>query len=439
MRDLAFVAVLLPLLGLSCVRPFVGLLVWSWLSFMNPHRELYGFAAGQSWAMMSFIATIIGCFVGGEPRRLPLNTATVLLALLAVWVTITSFTAMANPAQVWWKWDRTVKMIAGQLLAACLLTSRERIAAMVWVMVISLGYFGVKGGIFTVMTGGAFEVLGPNYTLIADRNHIAVGLLVALPLMNWLRMHSRHAVVRIVLLAAMGCTLLAVVGTQSRGALVSLVAVGGVLWLRSRGKIISGIVIVLAMAAAITFMPDSWVQRMNTIQTYDEDASAVGRLTIWRVALGLALMRPIIGAGFRAVYEQPIVDLIDPAVKARADHSIWLEVLSEQGFPGLALWLGILLAGLVYSMRITARARGRPDLLWAYDLARMSQVSMAAYVTGGSFLSLAYWDYYWTVIVLQGATLALLGRRVAAAETPQAVGATAADWRSPRSGVIVPR
>lgn len=427
MRDLALAAVLVALLAMAAARPFVGVLVWSWISFMNPHREVWGFAQEMPWAMLAFLATLFGCFVAREPKKLALNAATLFLILLAFWVTVTSFTALAPPETVWAKWDRTVKVIAGLLLTATLLTTRHRIAAMVWLLVISLGYYGVKGGIFTIMTGGAFQVLGPDQTMIADRNHIAVGLLVSLPLMNWLRMQARHHVVRVGLLAAMFLTLLASIGSQSRGALVSLIAVAGVLWLRSNGKILSGIAIVLAVATVIMFMPDSWVQRMHTIQDYSADDSAMGRINIWWVGLQLALQRPLVGGGFKAVYQQSIVNLFDPNILARADHSIWLEPLSEHGFVGLAFWFGVLAAGTFYSIQVAARARNRPDLRWAYDLARMGQVAIVAYVTGGSFLSLAYWDYLWTIIVVLGATHALVAE--ALQQAPKAQPIPKADHR----------
>jgi probable O-glycosylation ligase (exosortase A-associated) len=418
MRDLGLASAVLALLGISASgRPFVGILAWSWISFMNPHQEAYGFARTMPLAMLAFIATVIGCVVAKEPKRPAVNAVTVLLTMLAFWVTLTSFTALAPPGPVWWKWDRTVKMIAGLILTAAMLTNQHRVNAMVWLLAISLGYYGLKGGIFTIVTGGAFRVVGPDSSLIADRNHIAVGLLVALPLMNWLRLQARHAIVRHVMAITMLFTLLAAVGTQSRGALISLVAVAGVLWLRSRGKVLSGIAIALAMVGAIAFMPDSWVERMRTIQDYDADASAMGRIWIWWAAWQIALSRPLLGGGFRAVYQQDIVNRFDPSIPARADHSIWFEALSEQGFLGFAIWLGILLAGTAYSFSITRQTRNRPDLGWAQDLARMSQVSITAYVTGGSFLSLAYWDYFWTILVVLGATRKLVAEATREAST----------------------
>lgn len=428
MRDLSFALVVMALLALAAVRPFVGVLVWSWISFMNPHKDVYGFAAGMPWAMLAFLVTIFGCFVAREPKRPPISALTLLFVLFGCWITVTSLLALGPSEQVWWKWDRTVKAIAGLLLTASMLTTEHRIVSLVWLMAISLGYYGVKGGIFTIMTGGAFQVLGPPDSMIADRNHIAVGLLVSVPLMNWLRMHARRHLVRVGLIAAMALTLLAAIGSQSRGALVALMATGFVFWLRSRGKIISGVIVVVAIATVITFMPDSWVERMNTIRSFEADQSAMGRILIWKAAWHLTLMRPLIGVGFRGVYQQDLVNLVDPTIKARADHSIWFETLSEHGFPGFAVWLAILGCGILYSFRITRLTRDRKDLLWAHDLARMSQVAMVAYLSGGSLLSLAYWDYLWTLLVVLGATQALVAKAVAGT-TEAGAAQPAALWR----------
>ncbi len=428
MRDLALTLVLVPLLVMAAAQPFVGVLVWSWISFMNPHREVWGFAQTMPWAMMSFLVMLFGCLVAREPKRPAVNGVTVLMLIFAVGITITSITALGPSEGVWAKWDRTIKVLLGLLLTAALLTERRRIHAMIWLIVISLGYYGVKGGIFTVMTGGGFIVLGPPNSMIKDRNHLAVALLVAIPLMNYLRLQSPYAIVRMGLVAAMVCTLFAVVGSQSRGALLGLAATAGFLWLRSPGKIVSGIGIVAALAVAILFMPASWVERMNTISNYQEDGSAMGRITIWLAIIKLALMRPLVGTGFLGFYQQSVVNMVSPDTMARAAHNIWLEVLGEHGFVVFFVWTGILVFGVLYSIRTTRLARGRPDLQWTVDLARMTQVSIVAYCSGGSFLSLSYWDVAWTLLVVMAATYALVVKAVPvqAAEPVARLG-----WRTP--------
>jgi probable O-glycosylation ligase (exosortase A-associated) len=428
MRDLALASVLMLLLAMAAARPFVGVLVWSWISFMNPHREVWGFAQTMPWAMLAFVATVFGCFVAREPKRPAVNAVTVLLALFAVCITVTSVLALGPPEMVWSKWDRTIKMLAGLLLTASLLTDRWRVHALIWLIVISLGFYGVKGGLFTLVTGGGHIVLGPPESMIGDRNHLSTGLLFSLPLMNYLRQHSRHNIVQLGLVAAMGLTLFSVVGSQSRGALVGLAATGAMLWLRSSGKIVSGVAIGASVLVAITFMPDSWVERMNSMRNFQADDSAMGRVTIWSAAFKLALMRPLVGAGFRGMYVQSIVDRVDPSVIARATHSIWFEALGEHGFPAFLVWLGAMAAGAWYSWRICSLTRHAPGLRWAYDLARMSQVSIVAFCTGGTFLSLAYWDGFWTLMAVIGGvhTMALEQVRSTGA---QVATARPAGWR----------
>ena len=408
MRDLVFIGVVGLLLLIALARPVVGIIVWSWISFMNPHRLVWGPAFSLPWATMAFAATVVGCVMAREPRSFRPTAITLLVGVLAIAVTLTSFAAIGPADAVWDKWERTIKMLIGLLLTAALLTERWRIHALIWIIVLSLGYFGVRGGLFTILTGGGFKVLGPSDSMIADRNHVAVALLFGIPLMNWLRMHSAHAVVRMGLAAAMVLTLFAAIGTQSRGALVAMVAVACMLWLRTRGRILSGLAIAVALVAVLAFMPHSWTERMTTIGEYQEDASAMGRIRIWEAALRIAAARPLTGGGFRSFYDQGVVDAYAPGITARAAHSIYFEVIGEHGFAVFALWLTMILVGYLYTRSIIRMARGRLDLLWASDLARMSQVSMVAYLVGGAFLSLSYWDVFWTLMIVLGATHAMV-------------------------------
>lgn len=404
MRDLAFAVVMLGLLPLAAARPFAGVLLMSWISFMNPHQTLYGFALGVPWAMMAFCATVLGCFVAREPRQPAVNAVTVLLLLFLVCITVTSITAIVPPERVWFKWESVMKMVVGVLLTACLLTSRDRIHALVWLMVVSIGYFGVKGGLFTIVTGGADIVMGPPNSPIGDRNQLSVALLAGIPLMNYLRMHSRHRIVRQGLIAAMLLTLFAVLGSQSRGALVGLAVTTLFLWFRSPHKIVSGMAIAACVAVAVSFMPDSWWQRMHTVETFQEDGSAMGRVLIWKASLQMGLALPWTGPGFNSMYTQSVLNELAPGTRALAAHSIWLEVIGEHGFPTFLVWLGIIVAGVVYSLRIARLARSNPELQWAGDLARMSQVSIVAYASAGSFVSLSYWDLFWAILVVLAAT-----------------------------------
>jgi putative inorganic carbon (hco3(-)) transporter len=390
----------LVILPIVLVRPFVGVLLWSWISFMAPHRLAYGFTSLMPWAMITFFATICGCFLAREPKRLPVNALTVLIVLFLAMITFTTMFALAPWDNVEAKWEAVFKVFFFLLITAALLTSRERIHALIWVMVVSLAYFGIKGGGFTLLGGGTNRVFGPPDSMIRDNNHLATALLVALPLMNYLRMESKHAIVRFAFAATMVLTLFAVVGSYSRGAFVALAAVAGYFWLKTPNKLITGPLIVVALVASIGFMPESWIERMQSIEEYQKDGSAMARLEVWHTAWLMATSRPLTGAGFFATYSQPVVDMFVPGANwVRAVHSIWLEVLAEHGFPTFFVWVCITIAGAIYAHLTIKRAKGVPGLEWCVNLAKMSQVSMIAYLTGGTFLSLSYWDYYFTILI----------------------------------------
>ncbi len=404
MRNLAFMLAMTGMLPMAAARPFAGVLLWSWISFMNPHRLLWGAAASEMpWAYMIFGATVIGCFIAREPKRLVITPIMALIIAFLICITYASFFALAAPEVVFEKYSFVAKTFFFLLITALLLTDHRRIHAMIWIMVIALGYFGIRGGAFALMNGGNYRVLGPPETMINDNNHLAAGLLVMLPLMNYLRLQSKHRIVRIVLLAAMMLTLFSVLASYSRGALIGLAAMSAFLWLRSQRQLVFGAAMVAALAGAVAFMPQKWHDRMNSIGEYQQDESAEGRIKIWQASLAMALARPLTGGGFKAPYTQSIVDKYAPGTTARAVHSIYFEVIGENGFLTFFVWLAMPIVSFVSAQRVIVLTRKEPRLSWANDLARMAQVSIVAYLVAGAFLSLCYWDYFFTLLIVVGA------------------------------------
>ena len=412
MRSLLFSCEMLALLPIVLVRPFVGVLIFCFLSFANLHRLTWGFAGELPWVYLTAIMTLIGCVVAREPKRLPVNATTVLILLFIICIALTSLVALAPAAMVEAKWEAVSKVFFFLLVTAALLTDRHRIHALLWVMVISLGYYGVKGGGFTLLTGGGGRVLGPPSSMISDNNHLAAGLLVTLPVINYLRMQSAHRIVRIGLLLGMILTLFAVVGSYSRGALIGLAAVSFVLWLRSPNKIVTAVVIVVAVAAAVSVMPQEWQDRMWTLQDAEQTDSGQSRLAMWHAAWKMAVARPLTGVGFMGPYDQSVMDIYSPGTGARAVHSIWFETLGEHGFPTLLVWLALSGVAVLNTFAIQRESKRIPELQWCRDLARMAQVSIVAYMVAGTFLSLGYWDFYFTFLVVIAATRMLVRQAV---------------------------
>ena len=398
MRSLFLTVLIIALLPSAFITPFIGVLVWSWISFMSPHRLVWGIGDSLPWAVIVGGVGIAGWLVS-ERRRIPMDATTVLLALLAVLFTISTYYSLV-PDLAWVKWEAILKEFVFFFITAALVTNRVRVHALMWIMVISISYYGIKGGVFTLLTGGNYRVWGPDMSEIADNNQLAAALVMVLPLMNYLGRQSKNEVLRFGSRISMGFCLLSILASYSRGAFVALAAMVLWLWRHTRHKLISAVVIGGTLAGAVTFMPSDWVARISSIQNYEQDASAEGRLQIWATAIKIAVARPLVGGGFYAPYTQSVVDQYSPGVQARAVHSIWLEVLGENGFPAFFVWTALMLVGLANCRFIIRRTKDIPELRWANDLGHMSIVAILGYAVGGSFLSLPYWDFYYTLLVL---------------------------------------
>jgi probable O-glycosylation ligase (exosortase A-associated) len=189
------------------------------------------------------------------------------------------------------------------------------------------------------------------------------------------------------------------------------------LWMlkSSRHKAAIALAAVFGLVALAMVMPDSWYERMGSMGSYQEDTSATGRFDAWKFAFRLALERPLTGGGFRIYGDTPrFLALVPEAPAARAFHSIYFEALGEHGFVGLALFLGVIGAGLAMTARLRKRTRHRPDRAWAYELASMVQVSLIGYAVAGAFLELTFLDLFYAIVLLPTIAANTLDREDAA-------------------------
>lgn len=437
MSSLLLAVVVFAVLPVMFVEPFVGVLMWSWISFMSPMRLVYGIADAIPFALVVGVTCVAGWLFGNR-RRVPLDATTVLLAAFMMVFTISTVFAL-DPVAAWPKWWETTKAFLFFFVTAALLTNRVRVHALIWIMVLSVGFYGVKGGIFALLTGGNYRIWGPTSTVIGDNNHIACALVVLLPMMNYLALQSERRVIRIGARVAMGLCVMAVLASYSRGAFLALGAMVIFLWLHSRHKILTAMMIVPVLALSIHFMPQQWVDRISTIETYDQDRSATGRIDIWRASAKMALARPLVGGGFLAPHNQEIVSRYDPGTEARAVHSIWFEVMGETGLVGFGLWVMILGLAFINCRVILRRTAAAPEFRWANDLARMLLASLTGFAVGGTFLSLSYWDFYFTLVLILAAVRRIVVAELAGATKTALPRRAPAYGTAPLPGLAVPR
>lgn len=398
MRDLLLAAVIFGLLPFVLKRPYWGVLLLAWLGYMNPHRLAYGFMLSFPVVLITALATMVGLVMTKEPKKIVWTRETIMLAIFIAWMGITTIMA-EYPKAAAVQYEKVVKIHILTFITLVTLTSRERIHGFVWILVLSLGFYGLKGGVFTIVNGGQFRVNGPSSTFIAGNNELALALVMTIPLMRYLHLHEPRHLIKLGLMAGMVLTAIAAIGSQSRGALLALSMVGGVFWLKGRNKFGVAILVVISAAVIVSLMPDTWYRRMDTIKTYDQDESALGRLNAWAVAWAVAKDH-FFGGGFE-LWEPAMFAKYAPNPDDVHDvHSIYFEAMGEQGFIGFAMFMSLWAMTWMKCQKVIRTSRKNKELFWARDLAAMIQVSLVGYLTGGAFLGMAYFDYPYHLMVL---------------------------------------
>ncbi|HAL39716.1 MAG TPA: putative O-glycosylation ligase, exosortase A system-associated [Polaromonas sp.] len=398
MRDFLMLGIVLGALPFVLRHTWIGVLLWTWISIMNPHKLAFGFAHDAPWAAVVAGVTLLSLFFTRDKLSMPWDPPVKVLFAFVIWMCVTTAFAF-YPLLSWVQLNKVLKIQLMTAIALAALRERKHIELFVWVNALSIGFYGFKGGIFTIATGGASTVWGPPGGFIEGNNEIALALVVTIPLMNYLRIVATRRLIRLGLLALMVLSAVAAIGTQSRGAFLAMLAMGLVLWARSNRKLATGVIVAIVAVSIIAFMPGSWEQRMSTIQTYEQDSSAMGRINAWGMAFNLANSR-FSGGGFESYTPEIFAKYAPNPSNLHVAHSIYFSVLGEHGYVGLLLFLLVWWLAFRTAGRIRKDALVREDTKWVYYLAGMCQVSLVGYAIGGAFLSLAYFDLPYNVLVM---------------------------------------
>jgi probable O-glycosylation ligase (exosortase A-associated) len=408
-------------LPVALVYPFAGVLLWAWIAFMNPHREAFGLAYDFPFNFYIALTTLGAWVISQEPKRLPSQALPMLLIAFAVLFSITTYFALDH-AHSFERWDKHIRTIVLVLVVMAMTVSRLRVQAFLWMIVISIGYYAVKGGGYT-LTGGGGRIFGPAESLIADNNDLALAIIMTIPLLNYLRVTSANPMVKLATMIVMLLSVVAIIGTGSRGGFIGLavIAIGFIVFAKPK---LGALLIPAAMALGIwMYAPQSWWNRIDTISEYSTDESAGNRFAAWRTSFRLALDRPLIGGGFSAI-ETDKVDFRynkpdwrasaseQEKSRTRAAHSVFFQVLGDHGFLGLALWLAIVGAAIFNLLRVIAMAREHEELDWARLLARTLLITFLGYLAAGTFLSMAYYDMFLCLVALTASLREIVVRTI---------------------------
>jgi probable O-glycosylation ligase (exosortase A-associated) len=413
-RDLALVVIVVGALPVCLVRPYIGVLLWSWLGFMNPHRLTWGFAYDLPFAQLVAVATVLGLIFTRDRRPIPRIPESALL--LGFWVVVTLSTVFAMfPDRAVRDLEQFSKVLFMSFVSILLCQERARLRLLLLVAALSIGFYGIKGGLFGILTGGAHMVFGPPGSFIGDNNGLGLALNMTLPFLFFMPSDESRRWLRWVLYGGFGLTVLSVLLTYSRGNFLGLVVVLLLIVLKTRWKRVAIPAGFVGAVVALWFLPEKWFDRISTISDYESDLSAMGRIYAWRIAWTIALENPFLGGGFR-VFGPEIWHRFMPELRNWANvHSIYFQVLAEHGFIGMGVFAALVTCTLLTLRRLRRQWRGRTEGAWIVNYSQMIETSMLGFLVAGAFQNLAYFDFFWFLI---GVTIVLRALAREAATEP---------------------
>ncbi|WP_446811874.1 putative O-glycosylation ligase, exosortase A system-associated [Methylomonas sp. 2BW1-5-20] len=389
MRDIVVFIFLLACIVAAIKKPWWGVLSLAVFSYLNPHAYAWGFVRSLPVYYVLFLVVAFGTMWTKDKQPIPKDWRITTFIMLWFYFAFTTTQAPLFDISLSKFW-LICKIFLPFYFTWVLINTREKLYYLISTIGASIGVVAVKGGIFAILTGFSHRVYGPPNTQFEDNNLFAVAMLIAIPLIliwekevqkNWLRKG---------ILLSIPVIYAASLSSWSRGALLTMIALTFTLISNSKRKYMMIPLVIIGTFFVIPYLPDEWFGRMHTLETYEEDLSAMSRIEAWTDGWNYALSHPFTGAGFDGWIH----------VTMRDWHSSYVEMLAEHGFIAFGLWISMIL-GSVFNLTILSRQAKRIEgMEWVNHYSLMVRTSIVCYMVGTAFLGLSYWDLLYHLIFI---------------------------------------
>ena len=419
MRDLFLIGFLVGIVLIGFRRPFLFLCAYIYVDIVSPQRLSYYLLSSVPVSLIVFTASFVGWAMNDDKslsKPTPRQIMLILLLLLCAYTTMVA----DHPEAALEKWDWVWKALVFAIFMPVTLYTRVRIEGILLFMLLSMSSIAVVGGAKTLAGGGGYGTLNlmvANNSGMYESSTISTFAICSIPLILYMAKYSTIVApsifTRLYWYALAFACLLIPIGTQTRTGLLCIVLVA-VLELRAAKRRM----LYLALMAAITlggipFLPKSYTQRMDTIGGYQADSSASTRLAVWKWTIEYAKTHPL-GGGFASYIGNKLeIDMSyrtadGTTVKVvgydfgRSFHNAYFEMLGEQGYPGLVLFLLIHLIG-IFRMEVIRRTyrKHEGEHEWVAPLASALQHGHLVFMLGCSFVGIAFQPYIYFLIAVE--------------------------------------
>jgi probable O-glycosylation ligase (exosortase A-associated) len=401
-RGILLACIIFPSLPVCFFRPMYGIALWTIIAFTSV--QWYTFSAVQvPWALVVAIPTIMGALAFGRGWRSIFSIQGFLIIVLWIWFTITTITCANTPffavhvEWAWYRWGFVTKVMFMTLVSVAVVDSFERLRTLVFVIAGCFGPFILKSLPFLILQGGENRIYGPEKSMIADNNDFGLALNMTLPLFFFIAQSETHPWLKRIFWILTAATIPAIFFTYSRGALVGLIAVVGLMFLQLKQRNLLVPLFIGGIVMAVLLAPEQWRHRMDPTRKDAVDGSAWSRINAWTYSWRLACDYPITGGGFET-YSKDLFQIYAPnPLDVHGPHSIYFGTLAEHGFVGLFLYLLVLFSCIASTRRVLKWAKSCGDWV-AVNYANMFTFSLVGFMVSGFFLGRQYFDYMFTIL-----------------------------------------
>jgi putative inorganic carbon (hco3(-)) transporter len=398
---------------LALRKPYAFALIYIWFEFFRP-KNVAPWAFGNSeLPLIIGIATVLALVFTSPQRLRMVSTELVLCLLFAAWITWTTTSAIVPGA--WLKWDWAVKAVLFSALISHFTYTKEQLEAAIFTMIAASAGQITAVALKTMSGGTGYQttlgIIGGN-TGLGESSTLGLYCSMLIPLILFFGRHSiligqSKVALWISRIAASFCAL-SLVGTFARTALITgFVSLAAVLT-RKRGFLFSLMIAAIAsIGLSVALVSTQWGDRMMTTFSYSEDESAMGRVAVWLWTIDYVQAHPL-GGGFlidqtNTFTVETDTDSGSLTVKGKAFHSIFFEVLGEQGIPGLALFLTIFGIGFFKTFKVWNYFRKSNKSGWEHELSSALLIAWVCMIVGGNFVGIAYLQFVWMMVAFSAA------------------------------------
>ena len=389
MRDYAVLIFITGCIFAALKKPWLGVLSLAIFSYLNPHAYAWGFVRSLPLYYVLFLVVAFRTFTAKDKQPLPKDWRITVFILLWVYFALTSALAYL-PDVAWHRYWFITKIYLPFIFTLVLINTREKLYYLIVTIAASIGVVSVKGGLFAILHGFSARVYGPPNTQFEENNAFAVAMLINIPLLLIWQKETLNPWLKKGILLAIPIIYAASLSSWSRGALLTMVALTLMLiWNSKRKYLVIPLVFVGAFFVK-DYLPQEWFGRMNTIETYQQDGSAMGRVRVWKDGWNHTLEHPFTGAGFDGWM----------VITERDWHSSYVEMFSEHGFIAFGLWLSLIVGSLISLTTLPKKTRQVEGMEWVSNYCFMLRASLICYMVGTAFLGLSYWDLLYHLIFI---------------------------------------